>query len=346
MNVYRLLRLATNRRMPGFVKLFGLWAMHVSGRRYIGVFFDPVLACNLQCRMCYFSDEARRASMKGVVSREQLDLLEKSLLPRTLKFQIGCGAEPSLYGGLDDLVARARRAGVPYVSLVSNGQLLVGGRIDLMRLVDEGLDELTLSMHGTQRDTYEYLMPGASFDRLLELTSLLGEIKRRHPGFKVRINFTVNSLNLHDLENEKFWRVWPEGVRPDIVQLRPVQDMGGKGWTDFDLQPIKDAYDDTIGNVVRQCHERGIMCIAPNASQIDEVVTEQDALSALIEDATYYYVSPGSVYRPDFDPATDTFDSYHRRCHTGRRLFYAIFTLGTRKGRSRNASKKLNYRVE
>ena len=80
MNIYKLLKLASCGKIPPFVKLLGLWAMHITGRRYIGIFFDPVLACNLRCRMCYFSNESRRKELSGVITSRQLDDVERTFL--------------------------------------------------------------------------------------------------------------------------------------------------------------------------------------------------------------------------------------------------------------------------
>lgn len=67
MNIYKILKLAVSSKTPRFVKFAGLFALHVTGRRYIGIFFDPVLACNIRCRMCYFSNEEKRREMNGVL---------------------------------------------------------------------------------------------------------------------------------------------------------------------------------------------------------------------------------------------------------------------------------------
>lgn len=345
MNIYKLFKMAGSGKIPNFAKLLGLWALHVSGRRYIGVFFDPVLACNLRCRMCYFSNPQKRRAMSGVADIALLELVERVFFPRALKLQIGCGAEPTLYGSLDDIVVRARRAGVPYISLVTNGQLLVGGRVDIARLVALGLDELTLSMHGTRHETYQELMRGADFEKLKALLRDIARVKAEHPGFRLRVNFTVNSMNVHDLEGDNFWAPWPDGLRPDILQLRPVQDIGSTDWCDYDPAALAAVYDSTFGNLIAYCHANGITCIAPTAGQINEVATPQDGVSALIEDVTYCYISPGAVYKDDFDADTDTFASYHRRAHTARRLLKAALFKRV-DSRDKRASKKLNYKVE
>lgn len=342
-NVYKLIKMATGKGLPMPMRLLGLWGMHVVGKRTIGIFIDPVLACNLRCKMCYFSDAEKRASMKGKMDSSQLDLVEKALFHRGLKLQIGCGAEPTLYSDLEDIVKRGKRSGIPYISLTTNGQLIASGRVDLMRLVEAGLNEITLSLHGTDKETYEYLMPGADYDKLLKLVNIIREVKREHPQFVVRVNYTVNSLNVDNLAGDKFWRLWGEGKVVDVVQLRPVQDLGVSEWRDFDHTSLKEKYDDTIGAIVKECKARGITCLAPDLSQIDAVNEVQDAGSAIIEDFSYCYVSPSSCYKDDFNLQTDTYESYHKRHQSAGALFASAFR--SNKSRERHISKKLNYTV-
>lgn len=291
--------------------------------------------------MCYFSDEAYRQHhhRTPVFSKAELDKVERAFFHRALKLQIGCGAEPTLYPDLESLVARGKRAGIPYIALTTNGQLIASGRVDLLKLAAAGLNEITLSAHGTRAETYEYLMPGADFANFEKLIGILAEVKAACPDFKIRLNFTINSFNINDL----FWRVW-QGVQPDIVQLRPVQKLGETAWSDFDLTPLKAAYDRTIAHVSAECRRRSIVCMAPTLEQIDNVNSKQDGVYALMEDLTYCYISPGGCYGDDFNLEQDTYESYHRRMRTGRRLFRAIY-MGHRAMRKSNVSKKLNYSI-
>lgn len=122
-NIYNILRLGTqikSRRL----KLLGIWLFHVLGKRYIGVFLDPVLACNFRCKMCYFSDEEKRKSLRGTLKYEEIEAIAGSLFHRALKLQIGCGAEPTLHKDLVKIIALGKRYNVPYVSLTTNGNLL------------------------------------------------------------------------------------------------------------------------------------------------------------------------------------------------------------------------------
>lgn len=322
----------------------GLWGMHVMKRRVIAIYIDPVLGCNLRCRMCYFSDPEKRKQMHGTMSEADLTNVEKSLFHRALKLQIGCGAEPTLYSGLDELIRRGRASGIPYISLTTNGMLLAPGRISLDSLVAAGLDEITLSMHGTTRDIYENLMQGAKFDSLISLLKIIAEVKRKYPAFKVRVNFTVNSLNKEDIKGTRFFDIWPDGCLPDIVQLRPVQGLGKSDWSDFDPAPLIADYDSTFGNIISQCEAKHITCLAPSLENLTEVATPQNGYEALVENLCYCYVSPESIYKSDFDPTADTYERYHKRKHTARRLFGAIFRSPD--SRNSNVSKKLNYKVK
>ena len=119
----------------------GIWLFHVLGKRYIGVFLDPVLACNFRCKMCYFSDEEKRKSLRGTLKYEEIEAIAGSLFHRALKLQIGCGAEPTLHKDLVKIIALGKRYNVPYVSLTTNGNLLT--KKQLAVAVENGLDELT-----------------------------------------------------------------------------------------------------------------------------------------------------------------------------------------------------------
>ena len=345
MNLYKLMKMAVGHGLPQPVKLAVLAAMFRLRRRTAGVFLDPVLACNLRCRMCYFSDPVRRASMKGIISDNQLNECAKAIFPYALKLQIGCGAEPTLYPRLEEIIILGRQYGVPYISLTTNGQLIGTGRCSLETLVLAGLNELTLSLHGTTREVYENLMPGADFDTFGKLTAEIARVKPLFPDFRLRVNYTVNSLNIHDLKGDKFWKLWHEGGMPDIVQLRPVQKIGESDWQDFDPQPLIDNYDESIGAIAAECARRGITCIAPTRDQIEAVAGDQDETAALIEELTYVYVSPESCYREDFNPTQETYTAYHRRHHTVRRLLST--TLRPKlSSHHKNVSKKLNYNIK
>lgn len=344
MNFYTLLKIVNLRKIPDFAKFLGLAGLITLRRRIMAVYVDPVLSCNLRCKMCYFSDPAKRKEMHGIITPARVDELKRLMLPYAVKMQIGCGAEPTLYGDLEGLIKTGKEAKVPYISLTTNGQLIGSGKIDIDTLIEAGLDEITVSMHGTDRETYENLMPGGKFDNLLNLIDILARAKKKYPAFVIRVNFTINSLNLNNLKDDNFLLLWERrGVFPDIIQLRPVQNMGDTEWSDFDLSALKEQYQATILNTVEKAQKHNIRCLYPTPENLDQVDDVQDGAASAIEDLTYCYVSSGAFYKADFDPSRDTLFRYLKRTRAVRTLIRCAF-LGPKR-RQRNSSKKLNYRV-
>jgi wyosine [tRNA(Phe)-imidazoG37] synthetase (radical SAM superfamily) len=272
------------------------------------------------------------------------------LLRHALKLQIGCGAEPTLYPHLEDIVHLGKEVGVPYISLTTNGQLIATGRVDLMRLIELGLNEITLSMHGTREATYEDLMQYAKFERLRKTLAILHDAKQKFPEFQIRINFTINSRNIQDLKNDGFWPIWDEAqVWPDVIQLRPIRNLGASVWQDFDLSFLHSCYDETIGSIVAKCEQKGITCIAPTQSELTMIESKQEQIDqSVIEHITYCHISSDGCYQADFDRLHDTFASYHHRKHTVRKLLRGAFCPNRLKKdfEIEGPSSHLNYSVK
>ncbi len=286
-NPYQLLRRMAVVRSER-LRLLGAWLLSVSGRRYIGIFLDPVLACNLRCRMCYFSDESRRKELHGIIDEAELDTVAERLFPHALKLQIGCGAEPTLFRQLTTVVARAKQHSVPYVSLTTNGQLLT--KTLLADLLAAGLDEVTLSLHGLTPTTYEAMMPGASFARFEELVALLAEAKRTHPALVIRLNYTMNSANTDELN------LLPDLLRrlpATVVQLRPVQKIGESQWTDFSLTTIKARYDTLLTPLAKTLKAQGVTVLMPTKADLEHLDAPAAPLSEALQELTYLNIEPG-----------------------------------------------------
>lgn len=297
-NIYNILRLDTqikSRRL----KLLGIWLFHVLGKRYIGVFLDPVLACNFRCKMCYFSDEEKRKSLRGTLKYEEIEAIAGSLFHRALKLQIGCGAEPTLHKDLVKIIALGKQYNVPYVSLMTNGK----------------------------------------FNLFRRLLADVAEIKKQHPQFKLRINYTINNDNLEELN--RIWEV--VGDELDILQLRPIQKIGESEYQDFDLTNIYARYDAILVPLIEECRRKHITCLAPDKQNII-VLEENDADDNSIEKITYCYVSPQECWQDDFDYRTETFESYAAAHHMGRKLLWKVF--GRKARRKADVTRKMNYNIK
>lgn len=335
-NIYRILQLST-RIKSRRLKLLGLWGFHILGKRYIGIFLDPVLGCNFRCKMCYFSNEEERKKNRGILRYEEMEQIADSLFHRALKLQIGCGAEPTLHKDLVKIIALGKQKKVPYISLTTNGNLLT--KDILTAAIENGLNELTLSTHGFTKQTYEYLMTNGNFELFCQLLSDIADLKRKFPKFKLRINYTINNDNLDELKD--IWKV--VGSELDILQLRPIQHIGKCEYTDFDLSTIYAKYDEILLPLIKECHSKNIICLIPKKQNIISL-KEHETSDNSIEQATYCYVSPRECWQENFDFKADTFESYSAQHHIGRSLMKKIFAKTNHQ--KAEVTRKLNYNIK
>ncbi|MDR0618455.1 MAG: radical SAM protein [Bacteroidales bacterium] len=338
MNVYALLKLNRHIRSTR-IKLLGIWLLHCLGKRYFGLFMDPVLSCNLRCKMCYFSDENKRKQLKGVMKEADLPLLARAFFHRALKLQIGCGAEPSLFRHNKKLIQLGKFCGIPYISMTTNGNLF--SEQDLWEFVEAGLNEITLSLHGVRRETYEYFMQGASFDKFLAAMDNLTKIKKQKQNFKVRLNYTVNKDNLEELQD--FFSILG-AYNFDILQIRPVEKIGDTAYSDFSHEEIYNAYDLVLERLKKECSQRNITLLMPQKE--DLIKKKNDNMR--IAEATYFYLRPDYYWQEDFDLTADTYETYSNRKHTGRQLFKQIFYSDSENSKSTKNKERqyLNYEIK
>jgi MoaA/NifB/PqqE/SkfB family radical SAM enzyme len=314
MNIYFLLKLNQWMRNP-FVKRLGIFILHITRKRYLGIFIDPALACNLRCRMCYFSDPEKRKTMKGIFKKEDLAKIAGALFHRALKLQIGCGAEPSLYPHSKELVLLGKQYKIPYISMTTNANLFSYG--DWMELTEAGINEFTLSVHGLTKESYEYFMTGASYEKFLEAMKMLTAIKETHPKLKIRLNYTINKDNLEELQI--FFDIFGQ-YKFDILQLRPIQPLGDTEYKLFSWKEIYSRYD-IIEKLKQQCSDKGITCIAPGKADLLRVARGN---SPVVE-MTYCYINPRYVWRSDFNPENETYESYSKKKQLSKTYFKNIF---------------------
>ncbi len=323
MNIYRLLRLVNHIRSPR-LRLLALWGAHITGRRYIGVFFDSVLGCNYRCQMCYFSNDETRHSKRGKMTAEQVESVAHSIFPRTLKLQIGCGAEPTLdINGAIRLVTLGKQYRVPYISLTTNGVLLT--EQTLSQLAQAGLNELTISLHGIRRETYERLMgPTSKYDAFLALLQKIKHVKSHFPQLNIRINYTMNADNVDELS--EFDALFAD-IPINQLQLRPVRKIGDSVYQNFDLTHVAECLDTVVKPLSERCAAKGITVLLPEQIHIDrfEHKTQSSAREQLLSLFTYHYISPPDYDQSPLHYATETYNQYSRRNHIGRLIWRGVW---------------------
>lgn len=332
MNIYKLLQL--NRKIKSHrIKFLGLYLLHKLNKRYLAVNLDPVMACNLRCKMCYFTDADYVKTLKGQFKESELEQVARTIFNRALKLQIGCGTEPTLYKKLPELVALGKRYNVPYISLTTNANLLTEEKIE--ELLKAGLNEFTISLHGVTKKSYEGFMKKASYEKFHNAFKAFAKFKP-HYHFKVRINYTFNKDNFYELQ--EFFNHF-NGKSFDILQVRPIQKIGNTEYNDFDLETLQEDYPKIIKQIRTNCKQNNITLLASDRIPKKESIND----SSLIFDYTFCYISPQKFWKEGFDWKTETFNQYSKKIGWSKELFSNIFKS---KSTLKSLSNRLNYEVE
>ena len=123
--------------------------------------------CNAACQMCPYPEVTSQAEFEHQIMSETLfdSLIEQLRNQPVERVSLFLMNEPLLDVRLGDWLSKAKSA-LPQVqlSLFTNGSALTG--VKALQLAKSGLDELTISVHGFDRTTYETVMKGLSFNRL------------------------------------------------------------------------------------------------------------------------------------------------------------------------------------
>ena len=327
-------------------KLAALWVLHILRRRYIGVFIDPALGCNYRCQMCYYSNEEVRKTKIGRMTETQIANTAKALFKKAVKVQIGCSAEPTVnIQGTLQLIRLATQYGVPYISVTSNGILL---KQEILReMIESGLDELTISLHGIHKETYEKMMGRTSnYAAFVELLQSIKSLKKEFPSFSVRINYTMNADNVAELAD--FDTLFGD-IPINILQLRPIRQIGDSEYQNFDLSYVSECMDTVVRPLAERCHKLGITVLYSKQENIQrfEKKTRATYRERLIPLFTYYNVTPSSYSENTFDFEKEDYNAYARRCHIGRKMFRGIFATEKKCADMGNSlSMSLNYDIE
>ena len=301
------------------VKFAGLLGMYWLRQRHLWLRFDPVMSCNLRCQMCYFSDPAFTKANTGRFSSAEIERIAEVFFPWAVQLYLGCGTEPTTYKGFMDILALGRKYKVPMLGMVSNGQLLTTAHLE--KLVELGLDELTLSTHGVKRDTYERLMRRASFDKFIEVLDQLEAIKKRTGSTRpqLRLNYTVNAENLEELAG--FFDVYGKYTLRTL-QVRPIVDLGDTECTEKDMSPHVARYNQILKGIEQACREKGIRLLA----NYEDVTYEKRTTRAALAPEVVVYMSPQDLSKQGFDWKNESYREYCKRTHWSRTLIKKVFT--------------------
>jgi len=288
------------------LKLAGVALLNSLGMRHLCVRLDPTMRCNLRCLMCGSSVEDEDPKYKTQFTMEEISRIMEVFLPYTLQFYLGCQREPTMYKPFGEIVRMAKRQyGVPMVGIVTNGQLLT--RDHLTELADHGLDEMTLSVHGIERETFERFMPPSKFEKHIRLMEEIQSLRAsRKRAFRLRVNYVVNQDTLHELPH--VLDVYSK-YKIDVMQVRPMKVrtmLYEKGGLD---ERQRQVYRQTVSQMRQQARDLGIIFIANDSG----VYARRPAESAILQEEIAHFIAPSDARNHRVHWWEETYPQYRRR---------------------------------
>lgn len=221
--------------------------------------------CNLKCPFCARTFKENKMQ-KGFIAFNTVKRIINEGADNNLygvKFNIR--GEPLLHPQIYEFIQYAKSKRLVDVYFNTNAMLLTKELAD--RLIDTGLDRISISIEGHTKKVYEKYRVGANFEKLVSNIENLQSLKRKrnvkHP--KVRIQAVI--LPGMELLLEKYINFW--GKKADEVSLLEYQEMKTKKlgvkfpwacpqlwqrmgvWWDGNISPCNHDYDSQIllGNI-------------------------------------------------------------------------------------------------
>jgi len=162
--------------------------------------------CNLKCKFCattYFNSEVKRGYIEYDLVKRIIDEGKNNGL-YGVKFNDR--GEPLLHKDILKMVKYAKEAGLVDVYFNTNAMLL-NEEVQL-GIIDAGLDRISISVEGTDKEFYEKNRVGANFDRVVENIKNLQDLKKKKGVLKPFLR--VQSVRLDEIERNKeqyssFW---------------------------------------------------------------------------------------------------------------------------------------------
>jgi len=160
--------------------------------------------CNLRCTFCDKLPLLSKDQMGDMDMRLYRKILDEAAEGKLWGVKLSYRGEPLLHPHVAEMVAYAKAKGVLDVYLNSNGMLLTEKMS--LKLIDAGLDRISISVEGTDPVAFERERKGAKFDRILKNIEILMALKAKlghsHPSVRVQ------TVRLPGLNMESYIDFW------------------------------------------------------------------------------------------------------------------------------------------
>ncbi len=178
----------------------------IAGTFPIHLDIESTSACNLRCPFC-----AATADNWGVKKAGFMDFsLFKRIIDEGIKndlfsIKLSLRGEPLLHRQLADMVRYAKERGIIDIYFNTNASLLT--EEIAVKLMDAGLDRVSVSFEGTTKEVYEKYRVGANFETVIANVRRLREIRdARKSALQIRVQTVLLPELKHSFSDYvKFW---------------------------------------------------------------------------------------------------------------------------------------------
>ena len=187
---------------------------------------ETIYACNSRCAMCSIN-WGHNKSIK--LTDELFDKFVSEVKDYAHWIKAIClqrAGEATLDPKLPERVKRLKEVGIKKVFFSTNGQLLKPALSK--KLVENGLDELMISIDAITNETYKKIRPNLDFDTVmanaLEAVRLRDEI---NPKMIIRVRLVILDENKHEVP--EWVSFWEEKLKShDRIDAKPVHTFGNQ----------------------------------------------------------------------------------------------------------------------
>lgn len=249
------------------------------GIRHLLVRMDTNYLCNLRCKTCYFSNVGANKMFIPPMNLNLFKVIAQDVFSKTRILYLSCGAEPLMTKNFEQFIEVAGEYTIPYMGYVTNGLLLTEGVI--RSSIENKVSEITISIDGATKETYEYIRERGNFEILLSKLTLYDDIVSKVKGSKpsLRFNFTVTRSNHEEMpllvDLAKIFRV-------KVIKFRIYEDWGGSfSFKQESLLGHEKSFNESLMEAKRRALEANIQIISPkefNLSKIDNRENNFDTL--------------------------------------------------------------------
>lgn len=170
-------------------------------------------SCNLRCRLCYCK-EMKRA--RGYIELDLVRKLADEIGERQVVVAPFLHGESFLHPQFLKIAQILKAKSNVFLTLDTNATLL-DPKV-AQGLVETGVDALSISFHGARKETYESIMQGASYEKVVANLEGLFQIRERLGKTRPEITFTFVLDEGNESEVEDFRRLWQERADRLIVK--------------------------------------------------------------------------------------------------------------------------------